>query len=94
MPPVPKILARALEHHQAGRREQAEQMYRQILSRDPLNVDALHLLGMLAQEAGRHEAACELIGKAVQIHPQAALIRNNFGTVLESLERFDAAVAC
>ncbi|MFM7292934.1 MAG: tetratricopeptide repeat protein, partial [Planctomycetia bacterium] len=35
----------AIEHHQAGRLPQAEQLYRDILRHVPDHRDALHLLG-------------------------------------------------
>ena len=54
----------ALQHHQAGRLAQAEQLYRQILARQPANPDALHFLGVLAHQVGRNEEAIELIESA------------------------------
>ena len=42
----------ALGHHQAGRAGQAEAIYRQILAQQPNHARALHLLGVLAAQAG------------------------------------------
>ena len=42
----------AVQHHQAGRLSQAEQLYRQILAQMPNHPDALHLLGVVAHQAG------------------------------------------
>ncbi len=92
MPRLAKILERGIEHHQAGRRQAAERIYRQVLSREPGNADALHLLGLLAKEAGDHQGAFNLIRKAVELEPGAALLHNNLGSVLESLERLDEAI--
>ena len=44
----------ALRHHQAGELSQAEAIYWQILAQDPNNPDVLHLLGAIADRAGRH----------------------------------------
>ena len=55
----------ALAHHQAGRLPEAEQLYRQILALEPRHADSLHLLGVLAQQVGRHDIALELIGRAI-----------------------------
>ena len=54
----------ALEHHRAGRLDQAEMLYRRILERQPANPEALYFLGVLAHQAGRNDEAIELIEKA------------------------------
>ena len=46
-----------LQHHQAGRLAEAEQLYRQVLEQSPDHSQALHLLGMLARRVGQIEAA-------------------------------------
>ncbi len=92
MPRLAKILERGIAHHQAGRRQEAERIYRQVLARDPGSADALHLLGLLAKEAGDHQGAFNLIRKAVELEPGSALLHNNLGSVLESLERLDEAI--
>ncbi len=62
----------AVSHHQAGQLQQAERIYREILSHEPHNPDALHLLGIATFETGNNEAAAELIGKAIQAQPITA----------------------
>jgi len=39
--------------HQAGQLQQAENIYRQILARQPEHADALHMLGVIAQQAAQ-----------------------------------------
>ena len=41
-------LRQAYNLHQAGQREEAKQQCQQILLEDPVNADALHLLGVMA----------------------------------------------
>src|SRR5262249_13384408 len=53
MSTVTETLAAAVWAHQAGDLRQAEQLYRHVLQAEPQHVDALHLLGVLAQQAGR-----------------------------------------
>jgi len=65
-------LHRALEHHQAGRLAEAEAIYRQVLAADPHNADALHLLGLIAQQVGRHDDAITLLQRATVLNPQRA----------------------
>ena len=49
---VAQAFAAAVQHHQAGRLAQAEQFYRAILANQPNHPDALHLLGVIANQGG------------------------------------------
>ena len=58
----PNLLAQlraALEHHHAGRPDEAEQLYRAVLRADAGNADALNLLGVLEYERGRNLEALD-----------------------------------
>ena len=59
MATILQALMVAIRHHQAGHRQEAEQLYRQVLEVDPQQPDAIHLLGVLAHETGQHELAVE-----------------------------------
>ncbi|MCH7988195.1 MAG: tetratricopeptide repeat protein, partial [Planctomycetes bacterium] len=48
----PPFLQNALKHHQAGKIEQAEALYREILRFDSQHADALHLLGVAVYQQG------------------------------------------
>jgi Flp pilus assembly protein TadD len=54
---MPTEIDQALTHHQAGRLDQAEAAYWEILTHEPENPDALHLLGVLCHQRGDHEKA-------------------------------------
>src|ERR1700733_6783523 len=47
-----EVLSLGVHQHQAGNLPQAEQLYQQILERDPRHADALHLLGVIAHQRG------------------------------------------
>ncbi len=84
----------AIQHHNAGQLQQAEILYRQILQVEPSHPDALHLLGVLALQVGRPEAAIEQIGKALQSHPDSPDFLNNYGEACRLTRRYaEAAVA-
>ncbi|MEN6628025.1 MAG: tetratricopeptide repeat protein [Sulfuricella sp.] len=85
-------LQSALEHHQAGRLAQAEEIYRQILQVDPDHPDALHLLGMLAHQIGQNEIAAKLINRAIQANPQHPFFHSTLGAVYQALNRLEDAV--
>ena len=61
-------LAAALQHHQAGRLSEAEAIYRGVLAQEPANVDALHLLGVLARQSRQPGQAEELIRRAIGLN--------------------------
>ncbi len=58
-----------MEHHRAGRAGPAEAYYRRSLKVDPRCAQALHLLGLLAQQAGQYQEAIRLIGEALSLMP-------------------------
>ena len=57
MSQITECMNQALSHHQAGRLQKAEALYRMVLGRVPGHADALHLVGLLAHQQGRYETA-------------------------------------
>jgi tetratricopeptide (TPR) repeat protein len=88
-----QALERGLGLHQAGRLNEAERLYRQILEIDPNHADGLHLLGVIAHETGHSEAAVDLIGKAITRNSQVADFHCNIGAALQALGRLAEAKA-
>lgn len=80
----------ALEYHQAGRLPQARILYQQILQASPSHPDALHFLGVLANQEGENELAVELIGKAIRAKP-SSLMHYNLGLALKAQGNLDKA---
>jgi len=68
MPTVSEALAIAVQHHQAGDLQAAEQIYRQILADNPNHADALHLLGVIAYQMGQNEVAIDRIRRAIELN--------------------------
>lgn len=83
----------ALRHHQAGELPAAEQIYRQILEVDPNHAEALHLLGIVAYQDGRHEVAVECFGRALTVEPHNAVFHNSLGTAYLALGKPSEAAA-
>jgi tetratricopeptide (TPR) repeat protein len=71
-PRVRKLLKQGLAHHRAGRLKLAEGYYRRTLTFDPRCPQALHLLGLLAREAGQNQESICLIGQALALDPDDA----------------------
>src|SRR3984885_4084737 len=92
-PRIQEVFTAALGHHQAGRLNEAERLYQQILQADPHHADALHFLGVLAHQAGRNDMAVDLIGKAIAQNGRVPAFHNNLGSALKALGKFQEAAA-
>ncbi len=96
-PRAPRItqahLDTALKHYQAGQLQEAEQLYLQILQVDPNQVDALHLLGVIAGQTGRNDLAVDYLTTALRLEPDFAAAHNNLGNVFVIQGKLPEAVA-
>ncbi|GGC61849.1 tetratricopeptide repeat protein [Undibacterium terreum] len=82
--------------HEAGQLEQARSVYEHILSIEPAHADTLHLLGVMAHQAGDHRQAIKLIQQAIDAAPRPvpAIYYNNMGSALRAAGRHqDAMIA-
>jgi tetratricopeptide (TPR) repeat protein len=97
MPPSPGFLDQqlqaALALQRRGALAEARRVCEQILRQAPQHVDALHMLGLLAAQAGDPAQAVPLLRKAIKLDPTAAAAYNNLGAALSALGRFREAVA-
>jgi tetratricopeptide (TPR) repeat protein len=89
-----EALATAWQHHQAGRLQQAEQNYRQILAEEPNCAPAWHLLGLIAYQTGMPETAVQNISRALELRPEYAEAHHNLGLIMKEQGRWDEAITC
>jgi predicted O-linked N-acetylglucosamine transferase (SPINDLY family) len=94
------LLEEALACHRRGELRHAEALYQAILRDAPENTDALHLLGVMACQIGKHEAALGFFERAIKTAPGWAILYCSRGVALKALrqyaraiESFDRAVA-
>src|ERR1700749_4382051 len=87
----PDRLTVGIAHHQAGRLAQAEACYREILASNPTDVNALHLLGVLARQVGQCAAACDLFSKAIALNDRLPELHSSLGNTLMDLGQVDKA---
>ncbi len=90
---VQAALQQGLAHYRAGRFAEAERVYRGILARQPQEPEALHMLGVLAHQAGHDEVAVDLIGQAIRVAPKRPAFHNNLGSCHEARGDLRAALA-
>ena len=75
----------AISWHGAGRYDEAEAVYRRLLSERPDDADALHLLGVLIHQRGRSDEGRALIGAAIALDGANPVYHNNLASVLLAL---------
>lgn len=90
---VAAALKQAVAQHNAGRLDDAQRSYQDILHADPAHFDALQLLGAIAVQQGRWGDALDFLGRALRVNPGHAAVHNNIANALKALGRFEEAVA-
>ncbi|AZN95947.1 tetratricopeptide repeat protein [Mesorhizobium sp. M9A.F.Ca.ET.002.03.1.2] len=85
-------MQQALQLHQAGRRQEAEMLYRQVLAQKANHAAAAHFLGLLLHQTGRSAEGLDLLEQSVRLQPKNPDFLNNFGTVMRDLGRVAAAI--
>ena len=100
MASLTQVLQVAVQHHRANRLGKAEQMYRQVLAKQPHNSDALHGLGVLAQQIGQHQSAEKLFNTLLRFQPESfkawfslGNVRQTQGQLAEAAEAYRKALA-
>ena len=89
-----EMLRTAYGLHQAGRLAEAATAYREVLRTDPVQFDALFLLGLVHLQSGRPEDAERVFARAVAADPGSSDALSARGTALQHLGRHSEALAC
>ena len=93
MATLSEALTIAWSHHQAGRLDLAEEIYRRILAVEPEHAEALQLLGNVLTTRGDLVGAEGCFRRAAGLARGAADAHNNLGTVLKMQGKLAEAVA-
>lgn len=83
---------RGLALHQAGRFQEAEACYREVLGSDPEHADALHMSGMIALQAGNTESAIQMISASDRFAPGQPETLAHLGSAFKAGGRMDEAL--
>jgi protein O-GlcNAc transferase len=94
MTTLPESLQLAVQHYQAKRFTQAEQVYRQIIEVNPRQAEALYGLGMLAQQQKEYQNAESFFQATLQLQPEIAAVHNSLGYSLQQQGKLEDAIAC
>ncbi|MBI1732744.1 MAG: sulfotransferase [Gammaproteobacteria bacterium] len=90
--PERKALAYASKAHHEGKLDEAERAYRDVLRRNPGNVDALRLLAGIALQARRQDEAERLLRKALALAPDFVAAHVDLAQLLKEQDRIEEAI--
>src|SRR6516165_1405797 len=88
-----EILTQAREAFRLGQLDQAEALYRELLTAEPDDTMAYHMLGLVAHQREDLPAALALIGRAVATRPDFAHAHQNLGVVQQKMGDIASAAA-
>jgi protein O-GlcNAc transferase len=89
---INETITSAIESHQAGNFQKAENIYKEILSVQPDNFYALHYLGVLYSQLGNYDPAVGYIEKAIEVNPSDAHAYYNLGIAFQGKGCLDKAI--
>jgi len=91
---APILVHQAIREHRSGRLDIAADLYRRAIEADPLDADALHLLGTIHLQRGDQVASAGFAAKAVLAEPAMARAYNNLGLILKDVGQPASAARC
>jgi predicted O-linked N-acetylglucosamine transferase (SPINDLY family) len=94
-----ELSSQALALHQRGQLAEAEQLYIEIIRKNPTIVGPRYMLGVMRLQQGRVQEAVELMAPSAKVNPDDVAIQMNYamalrgaGRLSEALSRFQHAV--
>ena len=82
---IADLAAEASRSYGASRINEAQEICRQILAREPAHVQSLNLLGLMAQASRDHRGALKLFAKAIASDEMNAACHYNAGNSYQAL---------
>ena len=90
---IEELVAQARLHFELRDFATAQKLCKDVLSEAPSHVVSLNLMGLMAQDSGRHAKAVKFFGKAIGADPDNAPCHYNIGSSYEALNERDKAAA-
>lgn len=87
-------LQTALLLHREGKLEEAVNCYREILTQQPGNADALHLLGTATAQLGKTQEAATFLLSAIGASPQTTAYWHSLGQLYSNSQDWKKALQC
>lgn len=89
--PARQALLTAMQLHQNGYWDAAQELYERLIKLDPRNANALHYLGVLLHAREKSEEGIKRIEQSIALDPKVPDWHSNLGNVLLNLGRLEEA---
>jgi len=89
---VAEALHRAFAALQAGNLGEAEASFKEVLSKDASQFDALHMLAVINAQRGNYSEGIRLLSKALVVNPDFAEAHINLGRMQAECRDYNAAI--
>ena len=84
----------AVQNHQEGKIDIAQELYSQVLKINPNHSSTLNNFALIFQGSGENQKAKDCLEKAIEINPDYATAHNNLGNIFKELGENQKAKEC
>ena len=84
MAEISSLVQAAIRHFQANDRLRAESLCREVLALEPSEINALHIIGLIALQTGKPDQAIEMISRAISYNVSVPALHISLGNALQS----------
>lgn len=91
---INKAIQLAFKHYQTGDLKQTERICKEILKKQPNNLDMLYFLGIVCYQRQKYDSSIKYIKKYLQFSPTNSDAYYNLGQAFYKNEQFDDAIKC
>ncbi|MCP4748731.1 MAG: tetratricopeptide repeat protein [Desulfobacteraceae bacterium] len=92
MDSVIDLAAQAQEYIESGNLDDAERIYRKMLTSGPANAHIHHVLGLIYYEQKRYEQARRQVCRAIEINPEQGVYWRSLGDIIQALGNVSSAI--
>jgi protein O-GlcNAc transferase len=85
-------LQKAFSFHQAGRLDDAAELYRRLIRKDPKSFHALHYLGVIEASRSNYQHVKSLMERSLAIEPPNIQFVENYATILFQMGDYESAL--
>ena len=91
---INKTIESALKNYQTGNLQKAEHLCKNILGKNPHNITAIHLLGLIFYQMGNYDSAIKYLQRSIQLNKNNGNVYTDLGNALCKKGHLDEAISC